>query len=265
MELLVVIAIILLLLALLIPALSGGLQTARSKKDMSQARGIHQAMTLHASGDEGRFPLPSRIADENNEDWTLNTTGNLMSAMIAQQYFTPDQCVSPVEVNPQIRELLVYDYAAYDGDDIFWDPAFNGDFSAGEAHNSYAHQALCGQRIRMKWNTNAGTGDLTIGNRGVRDGDSRNFAESMTLKFHGGEKVWHGVVIGGDGASHLVESFYPDFVAYQPVTGESLGPDNICNTDWIDVDPANPEASGDTWMTITNEAVDKNDVEVIWD
>lgn len=263
-ELLVVIAILLLLLGLLVPALAGILGASRSRKDMSQVRGIHQALMLHASGDEGRFPLPSRIQDESNEDWTLNTTSNLFAAMLAAQYFTPDVLVSPVESNPIITIDLDYDFEIIDGQDIFWDPAFSSDFASGVAHSSYAHQALCGQRVRLKWHSSAGHSDVVLANRGVENGDAANMAGSNTLAFHGDSGRWIGIVIAGDGAAEQVESFIPEFVAYQPLNGEPLGPDNIFATDWLDVG-ASAMASGDNWLTISSLALDADTIEVIWD
>lgn len=263
-ELLVVIAILLLLLGLLVPALAGILGATRSRKDMSQARGIHQAMMLHASGDEGRFPLPSRIQDESNEDWTLNTTSNLFAAMLAHQYFGPDLLVSPVESNPAITVDLDYDHEVIDGQDIFWDPAFTSDFNTGAAHSSYAHQALCGQRVRLKWHSSAGHSDVVLSNRGVEDGDAANMADSNTLAFHGDSGRWIGIVIAGDGAAQQVESFIPEFVAYQPLNGEPLGPDNLFATDWLDMG-TNAMACGDNWLTISPVAIDADAIEVIWD
>lgn len=279
-ELLVVIAIIVLISALLIPALGKAFRAARSTEDKTQIRGIHSAMMLFASGNESEFPRPSVVTEnyENVLHNTTDTTGNLMSFMIARRYFNTDLVISPVESNPNIRDMneqvLAYDYDSVDGEEVLWDELFEGDIEVATAlmpaHNSYAHQALCGQRVRLKWHSGAGASDIIFSNRGPRDGDvgSTGDAESYTLKFHASQDKWFGNVVLGDGSSKLVESVFPDGIAYQPLNGYPLGPDNIFFTDWddIDIDTA-PQGmpSGDNWLVICNEWISENEITAVWD
>lgn len=279
-ELLVVISIIILIAALLIPALGKAYRSAMSAEDKTKARGIHSAMMLFASGNKSQFPIPSVITQdyqEINHD-TTDTTANLMSFMIARSYFNTDHVISPVEANPNIQDmnevLSEYDYDAIDGRNVFWDVDFIADIESATAtspaHNSYAHQALCGQRIRLKWHSGANSSDVIISNRGPRDGDvsAAGDTESFTLKFHTNEEEWGGNIVLGDGSSRFVESVFPDGIAYQPLNGMPLGPDNIFNTDWNDISVANaPEGmpSGDNWMVICNEWINEDEINSVWD
>jgi prepilin-type N-terminal cleavage/methylation domain-containing protein len=279
-ELLVVIAIIVLIAALLIPALGKAYRSAMSAEDKTQARGIHSAMMLFSTGNEGKFPRPSLVAaDHDTQHDTSDTTANLMSFMIAQNYFKTDHLISPVEANPNITDMNVHaevdagdDHEHYDfdsigstndqGEIVLWDDQFMCDIEVASvtdpANNSYAHQALCGQRIRLKWHSGASSSDIIISNRGPRDGDvgTTGDAESYTLKFHTSADSWAGNIVLGDGSSRFVSSVFPDGIAYQPLNGSPLGPDNIFNRDWNDVIVGGIDdgsLSGDNWMVICNQ------------
>ena len=97
-ELLVVIAIIALLIGLLLPALAKARQNAQSLKDKTQISQIHKAALGFAGENKGHLPTPgliNRKADQflgqspgvGPENHEKNTTGNLYSAMIAQNLF----------------------------------------------------------------------------------------------------------------------------------------------------------------------------------
>jgi len=300
-ELLVVIAIIIALAAMLIPALGKAFATAKSMEDRTRLEGIHGAMLLDATGNEGRLPRPSVLASQYDPDQldhlnpTTDTTGNLMSLLIARNYFTTDFLISPVETNSSIRDInefdLVYDYDGIDGETILWDEAFNGDVStatvANPAHNSYAHQAICGQRIRLKWNSDASSTDIILSNRGTgliwtgQDKDGNDIygynEESFTLQFHSESGLWKGNIVCGDGSTRMVDSVEPKGIIYQPITGNPPGPDNIFMTDWNDIVitsvPSIPSGmpSGDNWMVICTEVIehveldDTNEIIAVWD
>lgn len=292
-ELLVVIAIIIALAAMLIPALGKAFAAAKSMEDRTRLEGIHGAMLLDATGNEGRLPRPSELASEydptqlDHQNPTTDTTGNLMSLLIARNYFTTDLLISPVETNSNVIDInvddLVYDYESIDGETILWDESFNGDVStataANPAHNSYAHQAICGQRIRLKWNSDASSSDLVLSNRGpelvvdTAGGEHYQYGGN-TLVFHGEHSMWKGNIVSGDGSTRLAESFFPEGIAYQPLNGSPLGPDNIFLADWVDIPlPSVPDgmASGDNWMVICTEVIehpeleDTNEIIVVWD
>ncbi len=293
-ELLVVVAIIVLLSAMLIPALGKAFATAKSSEDKTRLKGIHAALVLDATGNEGRLPLPSDVGKEHPEldpalyDFT-NTTANLMSMMIARNYFKTDFLISPVETNNYVHDIdgedLVYRYDDIDGNTVFWDDNFSADVSAASAsnpaHNSYAHQALCGERVRLKWHTESSSSDIILSNRGPEssvdaDGSLIFDSESNSLKFHGENKVWKGGIVSGDGSVKIAQSYLPEGIAYQPLNGSALGPDNIFLKDWADVQvsfPLPPDSlglfSGDNWMVVStvNETLPSRviDFTAVWD
>lgn len=277
-ELLIVIAIIGLLSALLLPALNTAMRTARTTKDKTQAKGVHGAMLLFATSNEGKLPQPSVVGGEHetvDHDYT-DTTGNLMSMMIGRNFFNTGSVISPVETNPAIQDMngetLLYDFNSIDGETVLWDASLQGDVAAATlanpANNSYAHQALWGERLRTKWHTGAGSSDIVISNRGPEDGAqaSDTFTNSNTLKFHGSESIWVGVIVTADGSVRTVDALVPEGIAYQPLNGMPLGPDNIFQADWGDIDPDDGAKSGDNWMVICNEANRVTDtINVVWD
>ncbi len=287
-ELLVVIAIITLLSAMLIPALGKAFATAKSTEDKTRVKGIHAAMLLDATGNEGHLPLPSSVGNEHPtiaHDFS-NTTANLMSMMVARKYFNSDFVISPVETNENVRDIdeedLVYDFIGVDGETVFWDDQFNADISSASAtnlvHNSYAHQALCGERIRLKWHSGATVSDLILSNRGPEnsvnaDGSLLFDAESNTLGFHGEKTLWKGAIVSGDGSTRIAQSYLPDGIAYQPLDGSPLGPDNIFLTDWTDIPVSFPDKglfSGDNYMVIStqnemNQTTGNIDFTAVWD
>jgi prepilin-type N-terminal cleavage/methylation domain-containing protein len=277
-ELLVVISILALLAALLLPALGKAMAAARTTKDKSQIGGIHGAMLLYASSNEGDLPLPSVVGSDHENiahDYS-DTTANLMSLMLGRNYFTTATLISPVESNTSILDInantLAYDYDSIDGNTVLWDELFEGDIStstvSSPANNSYAHQALWGERVRLKWNSGSSSSDIILSNRGPENGvqDSPAYTNSNTLKFHGSESVWIGVVVSGDGSVRTVNSVFPEGIAYQPLNGLPLGPDNLFNPDWGDVDPTDGTKSGDNWLIICIEADEETDtITPAWD
>ncbi len=281
-ELLVVIAIIVIIVSILTPSLGKAFRSARSTEDKTQAKGIHSSMLLYPTNNDGDLPRPSVIGKghENIQHDYSDTTANLMSFMLASNYFNTDTLISPTESNPNVQDMntldLAYDYKSIDGEEILWDTAFAADVSSATpvnpAHNSYAHQALCGERVRLKWHAGASPSDIVISNRGpeveIFGGEMSMNEESFTMKFHGREDAWLGVIVGGDGSTRLAGSVYPDDVSYKPLNGLPLGPDNLFYTEWNDINiPSVPEgmASGDNWLVICNEVLGENEITAVWD
>ena len=189
-ELLVVIAIIALLIGLLLPALAKAQRNARSLKDKAQIKQIHQAMLVSANDNNDVLPTPGLINRDVNpyapegtdpqtpgvgpEMLTENTTANLYSCMIAQEYFNGDLLIGPTEANPVVEEYANYNYQAYlPSEDSYWDRNFKallGSVNAGDCNTSYSHMALIGQRKKVKWRNTSHENDPMVSTRGTKDG-----------------------------------------------------------------------------------------------
>ncbi|MCZ6542972.1 MAG: hypothetical protein O6768_04845, partial [Planctomycetota bacterium] len=150
-------------------------------KDSAQLKDIHQAWITFAREYKGRYPVPGLIDRRPDpilgdmdgtgpEDSSLNTTANLYSAMIAQDYFNPDTFISTFERNPAVVQDKDYDYNAYDpANDVYWDPNFVADLETG-SNVSYAHVPLVGDRLVLQWRNTSGANVAVVGNRGPADG-----------------------------------------------------------------------------------------------
>ena len=182
-ELLVVIAIIALLMGLLLPALAKAMDSARVRRDQAQLKGVCTSFSIYANSHGDKYPVPgqiNRLAAEIDEgyngvylgagdgeqiqgvgdkDYTINTSANLHSYMIGNDYYSPANLISANETNGIVAakgdeaanpDEIPYDFEAIDvANDSYWDPIFTCDISAGSSvcHTSFANMALCGKRI----------------------------------------------------------------------------------------------------------------------
>lgn len=321
-ELLVVIAIIALLMGLLLPALSGAMAAAKKRKDQAQLNGVVKTFLIYADGEaDNSFPLPSHIdrkaANLSNNaapasyngptgqieaagfgapNWTYNKTGNLYSAMIAQNYFNPDILVSPVEVNSIVvakgdsskrAEEVPYDYEAFDASpdvDQYWDPLFSGDISgsgdqaanlADVCHTSYAHLALCGKRRDLLWKAGTDHHTIILSSRGPVNGayEGNDFEKSPTLELYGSPKQWEGVYVSGDASSHYAKTIWPEGIVYSPQDSFATIKDNLFQAEFSDY-PGGVLNSGsgskDLWLVMNKWASDpdtstSDDIITVWD
>jgi prepilin-type N-terminal cleavage/methylation domain-containing protein len=191
-ELLVVIAIIALLIGILLPALGKARASARQLKDMTQVRGIVQAMAIWAGNNNDEYPLPSRI-DRNNATLAdpggqlgaqqKNLSRHIFSLMIFNGTVAPELLLSPAEVNGDFQLYEGYQFetpqaaAGADKRNASWDPAWRAlpsdvaiagglPQAAGDPGGlSYAHTPPFGKR-RATWANTFKTTEVSIANRG---------------------------------------------------------------------------------------------------
>ena len=179
-ELLVVVAIIALLIGLLLPALAKAQRNAKTLKDGAQINQIHKAFLIFAQEHNSRLPIPGlinrRMADLDGngvpdtqipnvgpEDFLLNHSAFLYSAMISHEYFNTDILIGPTEENDVVIEYLDYNFEAYSpSGDSYWDSDFKMFIHIPpglgfEATCSYAHMALVGERKVRKWKDKIGS------------------------------------------------------------------------------------------------------------
>jgi hypothetical protein len=194
--------------------------TVRSTQDMAQLYRLHQAFYI-AGRDmhESHMPVPSAMVG--SDDYGLNTTANLYSALIARQYLTPELLVAANEFNPYIGPMFGYNYFAAHNpvNGIFWDMNFSADLSR-RANVSFAHMPLSGERYERGWNLDLSPRVVMFGNRGPKDGIDN--PESFT---YGRGGVWGGHIVYADGNIVFLQTFTPDNLRYE-LAGETH-PDNI--------------------------------------
>ena len=272
-ELLVVIAIIALLIGILIPVLGTVRAQARRTQDSTQIRGIIQAMQIWAGQNDDSYPLPSRvdishttIADPGQGlDYVKDNTGNIFSLMIYNELILPEQFISPVEENPQVREDKDYAFASPELADspefALWDPGFagmvgedagktgvpaTGRRSGVQSNNSYAHHMPFGARLQQ-WKGTAGANQGMVANRSTiwsTDTDASgeriwrfeepsdrgsNGGDSNTLFFYSPTKTWNGHIGYNDTSVDFSERPDPggSSVLYDDAGTERAANDNV--------------------------------------
>lgn len=260
-ELLVVMAIIALLLSLLLPALAKARQTARQVKDSTQIKQIHTAFLSYAATSEGgKFPTPGlidrlpvnavEIPGRGEEDVTQNNHANVHSAMIALNYYTPQLCYSPAEVNGRFSAFSAYNYNVYSPiDDVYWDANFKSDPDV-QSNVSYATIPIVGIRKAGQWKNSVDSKFAILGNRGPLGGGTNvnNYKQSRTLEIHGGRKSWEGNVCFNDNHMYFAESCVPEGMDFpDPANSAQLLPDNLFVED---LNPGNGNLSSDAYMAI---------------
>jgi hypothetical protein len=206
----------------------------RRIRDARYAKQIHKAMILYSRDANGVYPRPGLIdrlpvtinrrtediPGRGAEDVALNTTANLFSAMIAQNYFTCEMAVSPVDRNPKAAVFEGYDFDAYDPiRDAYWDDRFAADLETG-SNVSYAHMPMFGGRAKAQWRETTDRTWPILGNRGPLAGEPD--WRSYTCGPHGS---WAGHVVFQDNRVALLETMTPDEVVYE--LKELERPDNI--------------------------------------
>ena len=189
-------------------------------KCSSQLRSINQAIDSFAQNNKDHFPLPS-LFDLNDATVagpaaSKDTSSNVFSLLIFNQFIVTDECVCFAESNSNIQACDNYQYqffrprAARIPKQALWDPAFNADFSIpGKPGNlSYAHMLPSAERLNRWSAVDNGSTQAVISDRGPqttavskseppRVSPTSNSA-SLTLFAHGDHKSWRGNVAYSD-------------------------------------------------------------------
>ena len=181
--------------------------TVASFKDKEYLRSLYLSMVVSDQLGDKPFITPSTIAG--SEDISLNTTANLFSAMIMQQYTIPAQLISGNEYSPNVWRDEDYNYRAhnpYDG--VFWDPNFVADLDV-DSNNSFAHIPLYGRRYQRYWKFSADSRAPLLGNRGPING-----VDDPSSYTYGRNRKWGGHIVFGSGHVDFFESFFPSGLSY---------------------------------------------------
>lgn len=215
--------------------------TQRQPNDSMQVRGVHQGMVLWAQNNNDEYPLPS-LYDKGNATIPLaegenpsvkDTTANIVSIMIYNGFFSPELCVSPAEVNGNIKVFERYQYsepsgaAAADKKLALWDPGFNADFTdkTRPGNFSYGHMLPAAERREKTWKNTFQATEAVLGNRGPEisglgspKGNVRpatlKIPTSNTLLIHGGRTTWEGNIAYNDNHVNFETRMDPESTPY---------------------------------------------------
>jgi prepilin-type processing-associated H-X9-DG protein len=181
--------------------------TVRSVQDQMYLHSLYLSLATSANDYRGRFITPAIVTG--SEDVTENTTANLFSLMVMENYAPVDQLISGNEYNPGVYADDDYDYLSDDPrDGVYWDPNFVADLD-DESNTSFAHIPLYGRRLEKFWNNQMEPNYPILGNRGPRNGDPD--PDSYT---YGRDGTWGGHVVFADGHVEFLDTFTPGNVTF---------------------------------------------------
>ena len=182
--------------------------TVNSMSDQLTLHSLYQSLMVDAGDRRGRFLTPSGLTA--SEDPADDTTASFFSALIMQNYATPDSLISANEFSGYVDPIEEYDYAAYSPrDDVHWDPSFVADLHRF-SNTSFAHMPFYGDRHGKHWNSSLSRRFPLLGNRGPKDG-----VDDPTSLTYGRHGVWGGHITFADGHTDFTESFTPAGVFFE--------------------------------------------------
>ncbi len=264
----------------------GAREQASMMRDATSQRAMIQGMIIWAGSNKDAYPLPS---DVDRADTTVsplglakNTTANIFSLMVFNNLLTPEQLISAVENNPNIREYKGYELVlpkkAVDPGKALWDPGMSADFTAGPANISFAHLELSTSR-RQRWKDTFSAENAVICTRGPRIVSVQAADESTASPTFADEKSntflmfkqksragkWSGCVAFADGRVELVENHFAP--KHKTVTGKTY--DDKQNTKRPDMaffdEPDDPISTNNFFGIFTTAGEKPSDFKSIWD
>jgi prepilin-type processing-associated H-X9-DG protein len=200
------------------PASRNARSNAARLKDATQLSGIQQSWLVFSRDFDGVFPTPGllkRLPDpvlgetpgRGPEDISQNTTANLYSMCVMQNYFTPELCIGPTEPSSHVKASSkdTYDWSVYKpANGAYWDSNFKADLH-DVSNVSYAHQPLCGERKLKNWRESLDQFQPMIGNRGPLNGVAD--PQSITNRIHPPYDRWNGNIVFADNHVEFLQSF----------------------------------------------------------
>ncbi len=261
LELLIILTIITVLLAIVIVGVNRAFANARSLVDSSQIVHLHQSWIVSARELDTAAPLPSLAVAARNgtpEDFSLNHSANIYSAMISNEFFPPGKLISPLEVSDHVTEAD-YNYEAYDPtNDVYWDPSFVMHIEDPDigANASYAHVAAVGDRRDALDPAKSSRNMPILGTRGpdVTDLDPAEYHRSPTYRFSKPYDQWIGTIAFADNHTETLQTFYPQLTVYRSPGRDRAVKDNIFSADCDH--PHGPQAAADAFLCIYTGATE---------
>lgn len=182
--------------------------TVHSFVDKEYLYGLFQSMAVHAPDNKDVYLVPSELSG--SKDISQNTTANLFSAMVMQNYTPTKQLISGNEYSGFVEEKVDYDSTLYNPRNrVFWDPTFQADLLK-MSNVSFAHLPLFGDRFNKQWRATMDSNFPLLGNRGPKEGIDD--PKSMS---YGKNGIWGGHILFGDGHVVFINSFTPNGMVYQ--------------------------------------------------
>ena len=259
----VIVLIIVVLVGLALWSLLRGVLLARVGSNVTTdgSKVLNIVRSLEQSGAnqfDGMYLSPSRVAAATrtvDDDATLNTTANLYSALVSQNYVGCDLLVGACDPSQHVAVKDDYDFTSYQptaDSPTFWDPSFQADLTTC-SHASFAHEPLVGKRHEMNWRVGGSSDHALVGSRGVEGGVTREenaavYDSSITPGTYWPQKHWIGVVACGDGHVETIERFFIDDATLN-IKGAAIN-DNLYRVD-SEHKPISIAESLDSFLTFT--------------
>ncbi|NOG53025.1 MAG: hypothetical protein HND57_01615 [Planctomycetes bacterium] len=247
----------------------------KQMKCATQLKLIYRAYVIWSQDYGGRFPMPMELNRELslNSHNPGNSTANLHSYMIYNNYYSPELVICPSEANGCVDVPEEFDYLSADPSGgettAWWDVDFRCDIeceSGSWSNVSYANTEL-NPGFAHEWDADTlGSTFVIFSDRGPKDGKSD--PKSPAYLTHGSRTRWQGNVVFADGSVKSLterskkgqEFAWPECTWVDSSTGKKM-PDNLFLRD----DVVN---KSDSWLAVFTSATGEDasgGTKVAWD